>query len=506
MRTSHLYPLLVALAACAGPPSAVRVELAPSVISSIDGTTTVTALVSDGLTPLADEPVHVTITYRDRAGVAHDVAPIDGTTDARGVFAPVVTGLTWDGDGEVMVDATGAMGMATFAVLDRTPAAVEILPPTTDLRVGPGLPLQVQIHATDATGISQIFFESSGDTGGRRATVVASGATDATATFRINIPTDATPGPSITLYGMAEDLASNRAAAAPVVLTVDPSITIATPPGLTGTLVATGTATQLGDPRALAVSPHDGHLYVADVAGGACNGTCIWRVDPATGAIDATPVVVGQGELEGVAFDALGDNLYFTDRQRRTGRLAWNGSAYAGPASTCNDAGADNPQDPYHLVFDATDGILTVDGNRGEVSRIATCATITSGTTFSSNANLDRGRGIALGPSGEIYVSDNGRDEIRAIDHATGAVTTYALGLNGPYGLEWVGGSSAWADSLLVANAQDRTVVATTGDAGAPVAYLRNAPIDLALAGGVLYVLTSPSGNTRGRIYRVTGF
>ncbi|MCE9577422.1 MAG: hypothetical protein K8W52_30010 [Deltaproteobacteria bacterium] len=506
MRSPHLAPLFGALTACTGAPSAVRVELAPSVVSSIDGTTTVTALVSDGVTPLPDEPVHVTLTYRDRAGATHDLAPVDGTTDDRGVFATVITGLRWDGDGAVMVDASGAMGTATFAVLDRTPAAVEILPPTTDLRVGPGLPLAVQVHATDDTGISQIFFESSGDTIGRRATVVASGTSDATATFRIAIPTDATPGPSITLYAMAEDLASNRAAAAPVVLTVDPAITIATPPGLVGTLVTTGTATQLADPRALAVSPHDGAIYVADVADGACGGTCIWRVDPATGAVGATPVVQGQGEIEGVAFDAPGDNLYFTDRQRRTGRLTWNGSAYQGPATTCNNVNANTPQDPYHVVFDATEGLLVVDGNAGEVARIATCAAATSGTTLSNNANLDRGRGIALGPNGELFVSDSGRDEIRAVDRATGAVTTYAQGLNGPYGVEWLGGTSAWANGLVVANAQDRTVVVTTGDGGDPVAYLRNTPIDVALAGGTLYILTSPSATNRGRIYQVTGF
>ena len=119
------------------------------------------------------------------------------------------------------------------------------------------------------------------------------------------------------------------------------------------------------------LSAKDGKLYVADQAGtGACSPSCIWRVDPGTGAIDAAPVFVGQGQIEGVAFDATGDNLYYTDRQRRVGRLAWNGTTYA-TGVLCNDTAQSRPQDPFHLVFDATAGLLMVDDNSQEVVRLA---------------------------------------------------------------------------------------------------------------------------------------
>ena len=181
-------------------------------------------------------------------------------------------------------------------------------------------------------------------------------------------------------------------------LTVDPSITIATPPGLTGELLADGTTTQLDDPRSVAVSPKDSQLYVADARRPGVRSLCIWQVDPTTGAVDPTPVVVGIGEIEGVAFDATSDNLFYTDRASRVGRLTWNGTAYADPV-LCNDVAMQRPQDPFHLVFDATLGLLAPDDNADELIRIATCATSTAGTDF-TNDNFDQPHGIALGAAG----------------------------------------------------------------------------------------------------------
>ena len=168
------------------------------------------------------------------------------------------------------------------------------------------------------------------------------------------------------LYALATDLSGNSAAAMPITLTVDPAITIATPPGLTGALLTDGTNATLNDPRSIASSPKDSKLYVADVAGGACANHCIWQVDPATGTVASTPVFIGLGTIEGVAFDATGDNLYYTDNQDRTGQLTWNGTAYATPV-LCNNAGTQRPQNPMHLVFDPTLGLLTADGNGQEL-------------------------------------------------------------------------------------------------------------------------------------------
>ena len=506
MRRSSL-ALLGLSVGCVGDPSNVIVELSPSVISSLDGTTTVSAIVTDGKTPLEDVGVHLSVTYEDRNGVPHAVDPVDGSTDARGVFHATLVGLTFDGAGTVIVETSGVDGAASFAVLDRTPPKVEILPPTTDNRVGPGLPLDIQVRITDEIGVSKVTLDGTGAIQNARTTIVTSGAAETTLTFRTSIEAGAAPGPTIELHALARDLSGNVGVAPPLTLTVDPAISIATPPGLVGTLLVDGTAQQIADPRAVTLSAQDGHLYVADRAQtGACNPSCIWRVDATTGAIDPTPIVVGIGDIEGIAVDATSDNLYFTDRANRTGRLTWNGTGYANPVG-CSDANQQRPQEPFHLVFDGTLGLLVADNNLKDVIRVATCASTSVGTTFSLNGNFDDPRGIAIGAAGELYVSDFNRDEISRVDRTTGVVTSFAREIQEPYGIEWTGsGATVWANSLMVASFGDRIVESTTGLASTSAAFLRNSPVDLTLAGGTMYVLTGPGFGNRGRIYKVTGF
>ena len=494
------------VAACAGSPNTVEVTLSPSLISSLDGTTEISAIVAADSTPLADVAVSATVTYTDRNGTAHDVMAPAGKTDQRGAFHATLTGLTWEGTGTVTLAAGKITGDATFAVLDRTPPKITILPPTTDSKVGPGLPVDIQVHVTDEIGVSEVTLDG-GLLGGAQTTVIASGSQDATVTFRMFVPVNATAGPNIHLHALASDLSGNLAAAAEVVLTVDPAISIATPPGLMGSLLTDGSALQLANPRGIAFSSHDGHLYVADQANAdPCSPSCVWRVDAATGAIDAAPVFVGTGEVEEVAFDATTDNMYISDRSNRVVRLTWNGStAYATP-TVCDDTSQQKPQDPYHLLFDATLGILVVDGNQKQVMQLATCATTTVGTNFAMNPNFDTPRGIAAGAAGEFYVSDAGREVIYKMTN-TGALTTFETRINQPYGMEWLaGGASQFKDSLLVASTADRTIESTTGKGPLAATYLRNSPIDLTLASGTLYIVTTPSATNRGRIFKVTGF
>lgn len=495
-----------ALSACAEP-QRVIVELSPDVISSLAASTDVRALVADADgAPLADASVSLTVAYTDRNGVVHDVPGVKGTTNDRGVFETSLVDLTWDGTGTVTVEADGGVtGTATFSVLDRTPPKIEILPPTTDKKVGAGLPLDVRVKVSDEIGVSRVTLDATGGVSGTRSTVVSDGAGDTTITFRMSVAAGATAGPTITLYALAEDLSGNLGAATSMVLTVDPAITIATPPGLAGTLLVDGTMQRLVNPRSIASSAKDGKLYVADQAQvTGCNPSCIWRVDPATGQIDAAPVVVGAGQIEGVAFDAAGDNLYYTDRQRRIGRLSWNGTAYAGGV-LCNDTGQGPLQDPYHLVFDPTLGLIAADDNAQEVVRVATCATTTVATSFSMGGNFDAPRGMGTDGTA-FYVADQGRDRVSKIS-AAGAVTPFESGIQEPYGVEWYGGTVApWASSLMVASFGDRIVASTKGGGPLAAAYLRNTPIDLAFVGGTMFVLTSPSAGNRGRIYSVTGF
>ena len=53
---------------------------------------------------------------------------------------------------------------------------------------------------------------------------------------------------------------------------------------------------------------------------------------------------------------------------------------------------------------------------------------------------------------------------------------------------------------------RDRVIESTRGLGALAAAYLKNPPIDLAFLGGTMFVLTSPSQNDRGRIFKVSGF
>ncbi len=122
-------------------------------------------------------------------------------------------------------------------------------------------------------------------------------------------------------------------------------------------------------------------------------------------------------------------------------------------------------------------------------------------------SSVEAPRGLALGPAGEIYVSDEAQDRVSRVDRTTGALTLLQSGLNAPWGLEWLaGGTTPFADTLMVCSTGDRVVESTKGMGALAAAYLRNEPIDLAIASGTMYVLTRASSGNRGRIYKVTGF
>ena len=219
----RLASLLLAgsLAACAPETSAVSVQLAPEVISSIDGTLAVRALVFADREPAAAELVRLTVDYKDRHGTTHELAPQEGATDETGAFEATFTGLTWDGTGTVTaaIDGTDLTGAATFAVLDRTPPTVSIVPPANN-QIKIGTDLTIRVNVKDEIGISQVFFEASA--GQRdRSTVVASGSADTSVSFDYKIDNVAI-GSTVMLYALAADLSGNQGAAQPIMVTVVP--------------------------------------------------------------------------------------------------------------------------------------------------------------------------------------------------------------------------------------------------------------------------------------------
>jgi hypothetical protein len=228
-------------AACTPDTNDVLVQLAPEVISSLDGSLGVHAVAIADRQPGVKQHVEVSVTYTDRNGTAHMVAPVDGITDEKGGFDTTFTGLTWDGSGTVKVAVlSGAAGSApvmvggmpleaeaTFAVLDRTPPKVVITPPASNqIRINSDN--QISVHLTDEIGVSQCLFQTDNTNNNGngnnigirgRSTIIASGATDTTVMFDVTAQ-NANVGQTVTFYALATDLSGNQAAATPITVTV----------------------------------------------------------------------------------------------------------------------------------------------------------------------------------------------------------------------------------------------------------------------------------------------
>jgi hypothetical protein len=224
--------LLLVFAACGPDTDSISIDLAPDVISSLDGSLAVHATAFAAREPAEGESIQIVADYTDRNGIAHAIEPAEGTSSATGGFDAVLTGFTFDGTGTVtarimsgseplLVGGEPVEASAHFAVLDRTPPTVTITPPPGST-IQRGNDVQVEVHVTDEIGISQVFFES--DQGGGnnrdRGTVVASGATDTTVTFEFQVGDNIADGATITLYALAADLSGNQAAALPITVTV----------------------------------------------------------------------------------------------------------------------------------------------------------------------------------------------------------------------------------------------------------------------------------------------
>jgi len=216
-----------------------------------------------------------------------------------------------------------------------------------------------------------------------------------------------------------------------------------------------GTATdaQLDSPAGVAVDS-SGNIYIADtnnnrireVSGGIINtiagtGSVGYSGDggAATSATLAGPTAV--------ALDAAG-NVYIADTdnfciRKITGAtistVAGNGmEAYSGDGGLATAASLDLPQG---VAVDSAGNIYIADTNNQRVRKVAATTgiiTTIAGTGVSAfnsdgaatSAALASPRGIAVDPSGNIYVADSGNDRIRVI--SSGSITTIAgVGVQG---------------------------------------------------------------------------
>lgn len=203
---------------CAAEPSEIMVSLAPEIVSSLDGTLTVHAILLADREPVSGEPLSIAVDYTDRNGMSHAIAPASGETNEAGSVAATLTGLDWDGAGTVTVTGADVTGTASFGVLDRTPPKVTITPPAANT-VRRGQDITIEVQTSDEIGISQVFFGTSFRD--RDRSLITSGATGLTLHFDFQVP-DVAPGTTIMLFALAEDMSNNQGAAMPITVTVVP--------------------------------------------------------------------------------------------------------------------------------------------------------------------------------------------------------------------------------------------------------------------------------------------
>jgi hypothetical protein len=226
-RLASLVFVLAPLTACTST-NDILVDLAPNVVSSIDGSLSVRAIAIADSDPTSGDSITLTVDYKDRNGTAHMIDAIKGKTDAAGTLEATFTGLSWDGAGTVTatLDSNAKVtGVATFSVLERTPPTVTIMPPANN-QVRAQQDTTIAIHVKDEIGISQVWFQTDFSNGGgngngnnNRGRLVASGTTDTTINFTM---TTGQQTGTVTLYALAADLSGNQAAAAPIVVNVVP--------------------------------------------------------------------------------------------------------------------------------------------------------------------------------------------------------------------------------------------------------------------------------------------
>lgn len=245
------------------------------------------------------------------------------------------------------------------------------------------------------------------------------------------------------------------------------------------------TSARLTTPRGLAVAP-DGDLYIADA------GThTIRKVSAASGAI-ATIAGLGRPGFDGdggpataarlsdpsaIAISAKGD-LYIADRGNHRIRVisASTGSiqtvAGQGLPGSSGDGGPGKDarlRSPRGVAIGPNGDLYIADSGNHAVRRLAGSTGIlttiagTGEAGFSGDggaaalARLCDPEGIAVGPSGDLYIADTGNHRVRRLEVESGTITTIAG--NGSVG----GGGDSGPSSAAQLDSPGAIAIASTG-------------------------------------------
>jgi sugar lactone lactonase YvrE len=248
--------------------------------------------------------------------------------------------------------------------------------------------------------------------------------------------------------------------------TVNDTIRVVSPTGVVTTLAGspgpsnqggadgTGTAAQFYGPTGIAVAGN-GNLYVTEIGnntirmvtpGGVV--TTLAGTDRVTGSADGAGPSAQFGSPTGVALDANG-NLYVTDSTNNTIRkvtpsgVVTTIAGTAGVAGSLDGTGSSAQFDsPWGIAIDASGNLYVSDSGDNLIRKITPGGVVTTiaGVTTSPEvlstygvmtngtgtaAHFLNPTGMAVDPSGNVYVADSGNNEIRKISPQV-VVTTLA--------------------------------------------------------------------------------
>ncbi len=210
-----------------------------------------------------------------------------------------------------------------------------------------------------------------------------------------------------------------------------------------GYLDGTGTAAKFSYPDGIAIDSA-GNLYVAD------RGNSVIRKITAAGVVTTFAGSGAQGTLdgtgtaaqfyypEGIAIDNS-NNLYVTDRGNNEIRKITSagvvttiaGSTTAGSLDGTGTAAQFNA--PYGITVDSAGNLYVVDNGNNEIRKVTSTGVVTTlaGSTTAGNtdgtgsgAAFSSPYGIVLSSTGDLYVADSGNNTIRKVTTA-GVVTTF---------------------------------------------------------------------------------
>lgn len=246
-------------------------------------------------------------------------------------------------------------------------------------------------------------------------------------------------------------------------------ITLLAGSGSPGFQDGNGASASFNSPGGVVVD-HSGNVYVADTGNnvirmidGSGNVTTFSGSSAGiAGLIDGPNLSAEFRGPTGIAIDSSG-NLYIADSGNNAIRKISNGSVTTIAGSLIGNSGfADGTgtdalfSNPMGIIVDASGNIYVADTGNNRIRKIvidpltgiSTVTTIAGGATVGStdgagsSARFNGPQGLVLDSSGNLYVADTGNNTIRAVNLATGVVTTLA-GSAGTSGFDDGTGSTA---------------------------------------------------------------